>query len=65
MFNADKHLKSQNLMIVTMYIHVQKELVSYKLLSDHFAKNVVISAKGVNIEKSKYQQHQIRKLEGS
>jgi hypothetical protein len=43
--------------MVTMYSHVQKELVAYKLLSQHFNKEVKIREGKVILEKSKYQQH--------
>ena len=44
-------------MIVTMYIHVQKELVAYKLLSNHFNKDVSIREGKVILAKSKYQDY--------
>jgi hypothetical protein len=49
--------------MVTMYSHVQKELVAYKLLSYHFSKEVRIKEGKVIVNKSKYQEHQISKLD--
>lgn len=45
-----------------MYAHVQDELVTYKLLTKHFVKEVSVRNNKVNVKKSEYQIYQISKL---
>jgi hypothetical protein len=49
-------------MVVTIYTHVQTELIAYKVLSEHFKKEVKIIGKKVKVQKSRYQEHQIKKI---
>lgn len=51
------------MLIVQIYMHVQKELIAYKILSQHFGKDVSIKDGKVLVALSKYQQHQIDKMD--